>query len=130
MELLLITLAIYFFIKGRKNKVKKGDIDAQLRELIDSENDSTGVAVEIKNYLLAVLEDDKNDKEKYSDEKLAWGKSILDKSGAAGFYFMSDIACQLALLTTATANNIPTQLDLNSDQVITPEYIINSVIKI
>ncbi len=137
MEYLLLGFAIYFYLNYRERKkerkrakIKKGDLDAQLSDLLTNSDDPTSMGAEIKRYLLAVLDDDKNDREKYSDEKLAWGQKIIDRTGANGLYFMTDIACQLALLTTATINGIPTQIDTASGKVITPEYIIHSVIKI
>ena len=137
MEYLFLGLAIYFYLnyrerkkERRRAKFKDSDLDAQMSDLLTNSDDPTSMGAEIKRYLLAVLEDDKNDREKYSDEKLAWGQKIIDRTGANGLYFMTDIACQLALLTTATINNIPTQIDTSSGKVITPEYIIHSVIKI
>ena len=137
MEYLLLGFAIYFYLnyrekkkERRRAKIKDRDLDAQLTDLLTNSDDPTSMGAEIKRYLLAVLEDDKNDREKYSDEKLAWGEKIIDRTGANGLYFMTDIACQLALLTTATINGIPTQIDTESGKVITPEYIIHSVIKI
>jgi hypothetical protein len=137
MEYLLLGFAIYFYLnyrekkkERRRAKIKDRDLDAQLTDLLTNSDDPTSMGAEIKRYLLAVLEDDKNDREKYSDEKLAWGEKIIDRTGANGLYFMTDIACQLALLTTATINGIPTQIDTASGKVITPEYIIHSVIKI
>ena len=137
MEYLLLGFAIYFYLnyrekkkERRRAKIKDRDLDAQLTDLLTNSDDPTSMGAEIKRYLLAVLDDDKNDREKYSDEKLAWGEKIIDRTGANGLYFMTDIACQLALLTTATINGIPTQIDTSSGKVITPEYIIHSVIKI
>ncbi len=137
MEYLLLGFAIYFYLnyrekkkERRRAKIKDRDLDAQLTDLLTNSDDPTSMGAEIKRYLLAVLEDDKNDREKYSDEKLAWGEKIIDRTGANGLYFMTDIACQLALLTTATINGIPTQIDTSPGKVITPEYIIHSVIKI
>ena len=137
MEYLLLGFAIYFYLNYREKKkerkrakIKDSDLDAQLTDLLTNSDDPTSMGAEIKRYLLAVLDDDKNDREKYSDEKLAWGQKIIDRTGANGLYFMTDIACQLALLTTATINGIPTQIDTTSGKVITPEYIIHSVIKI
>lgn len=137
MEYLLLGFAIYFYLNYREKKkerkrakIKDSDLDAQLTDLLTNSDDPTSMGAEIKRYLLAVLDDDKNDREKYSDEKLAWGQKIIDRTGANGLYFMTDIACQLALLTTAIINGIPTQIDTASGKVITPEYIIHSVIKI
>jgi hypothetical protein len=135
-EFILLFLFFWWFFNRkeirakRKATLKKPTLDQELAQLSENFDDPAAIGSEIKRYLLAVLEDDKNDRPKYSDEKLAWGEKILDRTGANGLYFMTDIACQLALVATATANGIPTQIDTSLGKNITPEYIINSVIKI
>jgi hypothetical protein len=135
-EFILLFLFFWWFFNRkerrakRKASLKKPNLDQELAQLSENFDDPAAIGSEIKRYLLAVLEDEKNDRPKYSDEKLAWGQKILDRTGANGFFFMTDIACQLALLITATVNGIPTQIDTTSGNNITPEYIIHSVIKI
>lgn len=144
-EFILIFLFFWWFFnrrerrKSKESKRKSGlintlfnkpTLDQELVELTSNLDDPTSMGVEIKRYLIAVLEDEKNDRPKYSDEKLAWGEKILERTGANGLFFMTDIACQLALLNAATINQIPTQIDTTAGKNFTPEYIINSVIKI
>jgi hypothetical protein len=135
-EFILLFLFFWWFFNRkerrakRKASLKKPNLDQELAQLSENFDDPAAIGSEIKRYLLAVLEDEKNDRPKYSDEKLAWGQKILDRTGANGLFFMTDIACQFALLTTATVNGIPTQIDTTSGKNITPEYIIHSVIKI
>jgi hypothetical protein len=130
MEFLLFAILIYLFLSRRDRKKRKiRTLDAELQELIQSSNNSKEISLEIKNYILALLDDDKNDRETYSDERLAQAEAILSRSGPSGFYFVSDIAGKLAQLLAAQANGIPTQIDNRSDSSITPEYIINAVIK-
>jgi hypothetical protein len=135
-EFILLFLFFWWFFNrkekraGRKVGLKKPTLDQELAQLSDNFDDPAAMGSEIKRYLLAVLEDEKNDRPKYSDERLAWGQKILDRTGANGLFFMTDIACQLALLTTATVNGIPTQIDTTSGKNITPEHIIHSIIQI
>ncbi len=49
--------------KERKRKLFKPSLDQELKELIQSEDNSTGIALSVKKYLLDVLDDDKNDRE-------------------------------------------------------------------
>jgi len=65
--------------KERKRKLFKPSLDQELKELIQSEDNSTGIALSVKQYLLDVLDDDNNDREKYSDARLTQGQEILDK---------------------------------------------------
>jgi hypothetical protein len=117
--------------KTKRARLFKPSIDQQLQELIQAEDNSTGIALSVKQFLLDVLDDDKNDREKYSDARLAQGQVILDKAGASALYFMADIATQLSLVASAQINGIPNNVEAElKDGAATPENIINKVIKI
>ena len=116
--------------KNRKRKFFKPSLDQELKELIQSEDNSTGIALSVKQYLLDVLDDDKNDREKYSEDRLSQGQEILDKAGASALYFMADIATQLSIVASAQINGIPNNVEADLRGSATPENIINKVIKI
>ena len=116
--------------KERKRKLFKPSLDQELKELIQSEDNSTGIALSVKQYLLDVLDDDKNDKEKYSEERLTQGQEILDKAGASALYFMADIATQLSIVASAQINGIPNNVEADLRGNASPENITNKVIKI
>ena len=116
--------------KERKRKLFKPSLDQELKELIQSEDNSTGIALSVKQYLLDVLDDDKNDKEKYSEQRLTQGQEILDKAGASALYFMADIATQLSIVASAQINGIPNNVEADLRGNASPENIINKVIKI
>jgi hypothetical protein len=130
MELLLLTIGIYLLLNSRKKRSKEKDFDTQLRQLIQAEDNSTGIALSVKQYLLDVLDDDNNDREKYSDARLSQGQMILDKAGASALYFMADIATQLSIVASAQINGIPNNVEADLRGSATPENIINKVIKI
>ena len=132
-----IALFIFFywlinlFDKRKKRRSwRKPTLDQELAQLIQSSDNATGIALEVKQYLLDVLDDDKNDREKYSDARLAQGQLILDKAGASAFYFMADIATQLSIVASAQINGIPNNVEADLRGAATPENIINKVIKI
>ena len=85
LEFILLFLFFFWFFnrnqKRNKGKLFKPSMDQELKELIQAEDNSTGIALSVKQYLLDVLDDDKNDREKYSDQRLAQGQQILDKAG-------------------------------------------------
>ena len=133
--LLLFAFFWWFFNRNerRKNKKRslfKPSLDQELKELIQSEDNSTGIALSVKQYLLDVLDDDKNDREKYSQSRLDQGQLILDKAGASALYFMADIATQLSIVASAQINGIPNNVEAELRGAATPENIINKVIKI
>jgi len=132
-----ILLFIFFYwlssILGKNRKKhswRKPSLDQELRQLIQSDDNSTGVALSVKQYLLDVLDDDYNDREKYSDARLAQGQAILDKAGSSAFYFIADIATQLSIVASAQMNGIPNNVEADLRGSATPENIINKVIKI
>ena len=132
-----IALFIFFywlinlFDKRKKRRSwRKPTLDQELAQLIQSSDNATGIALEVKQYLLDVLDDDKNDREKYSDARLTQGQVILDKAGPSALYFMADIATQLSLVVSAQLNGIPNNIEAELQAKATPENIINKVIKI
>ena len=113
-----IALFIFFywlinlFDKRKKRRSwRKPTLDQELAQLIQSSDNATGIALEVKQYLLDVLDDDKNDREKYSDARLTQGQVILDKAGSSALYFMADIATQLSLVVSAQLNGIPNNIE-------------------
>jgi hypothetical protein len=116
--------------KEKRRKLFKPSLDQELKELIQAEDNSTGIALSVKQYLLDVLDDDKNDREKYSEDRLTQGQEILDKAGASALYFMADIATQLSLVASAQMNGIPNNVEADLRGQATPENIINKVIMI
>ena len=129
LELFLISVGISLLYKFGKIKKKQG-LDAELKELIESSENSTGVALDIKNFLLRVIQDDKNDAEKFSDEQLAEAERIIERAGSSAFYWMTDIAAQMTMLATAQLNGFPTNVSQELGDSATPEQVIDTVVKI
>jgi len=129
-------VGLFFYLLLRKTKSQKlqkarkvRGVDAELKEIIESDNDATGIAFEIKAFLLSVIEDDKNDLEKFSDARIAQAGRILDRAGPSAMYWMTDIAAQLAFLGAAQVNGIATNVNLELGESATPEQIVNIVVK-
>ena len=84
-EFLFIAALVYLYMERRSRKKREGrkmrGLDAELKTLIDDDGDKTGIAFEIKQYLLAIVEDDKNDVEKFSDARIAQAERILSEGG-------------------------------------------------
>ena len=126
-------VGLFFFLLLRKTKSQRvrrvRGVDAELKAIIESDNDATGIAFEIKAFLLSVIEDDKNDLEKFSDARIAQAGRILDRAGPSAMYWMTDIAAQLAFLGAAQVNGITTNVNLELGESATPEQIVNVVVK-
>ena len=129
LETLFFTTLIFLFITRTKKKRRPHTIDGELKELIQSDQENKGIALEIKNYLLAIIASNNNDEAKFSDDHLAKAQEILDKAGPGAFYWMSDIAAQLALLAAAQINGIPTNVNAELGESATAEDVVRVVVK-
>ena len=128
-ELLALTALIYLFLNRKKRTRKKRTLDAELKHLIQESNDATAIGSDIKRFLLDVLNDNSNDQEKFSDARIAQAQRILDRAGPASFYWMTEIAAQLATLAAAQINGIPTNVNAELGGSATPEAIVKIVVK-
>jgi len=132
-EFLYIAALVYLYLERRARKKREGrrmrGLDAELKSLIENDGDKTGIAFEIKQYLLAIIEDDKNDLEKFSDARIEQAARILDRAGPSAMYWMTDIAAQFAFLAAAQKNGIPTNIDAKVGEHATPEAIVKAVVK-
>jgi hypothetical protein len=128
-ELLALTALIYLFLNRKKRTRKPRTLDAELKHLIQESNDATAIGSDIKRFLLDVLNDNSNDQEKFSDARIAQAQRILDRAGPASFYWMTEIAAQLATLAAAQINGIPTNVNAELGGSATPEAIVKIVVK-
>ncbi|CAB5118655.1 unannotated protein [freshwater metagenome] len=128
-ELLFFTILIYLFLNRTKHRKKLRGLDAELRDLVENSNDATGIGLDIKNFLLRVIEDDNNDVEKFSDRQLAEAQRILDRAGPGALYWMTEIAAQLAFLGAAQINGIPTNVNHELGESATAADIVKVVIR-
>ena len=132
-EFLFVAALVYLYLERRARKRRAGKklrgLDAELKAIIKDDGDKTGIAFEIKQYLLVIIEDDKNDVEKFSDARIQQAQRILDRAGPNAMYWMTDIAAQLAFLAAAQINGIATSVDAKVGESATPEAIVNAVVK-
>lgn len=128
-ETLFFALLIFLFLNRSKRRKKPRGLDAELKELIENSNDATGIGLEIKGFLLDLINDEKNDAEKFSDARLAQAQRIIDRAGPGAMYWMTDIAAQLAFLAAAQINGIPTNVNAELPDAATPEDIVRIVVR-
>ena len=128
-ELLALTALIYLFLSRKKRARKPRTLDAELKHLIQESNDATAIGSDIKRFLLDVLNDNANDQEKFSDARIAQAQRILDRAGPASFYWMTEIAAQLATLSAAQINGISTNVNVELGNSATPEAVVTIVVK-
>jgi hypothetical protein len=132
-EVLFIAALVYLYMERKARKKREGKrmrgLDAELKAIIEQDGDKTGIAFEIKQYLLAIIEDAHSDVEKFSDSRIAQADRILDRAGPSAMYWMTDIAAQLAFLAAAKVNGTATSVDSKIGTSTTPEAIVKAVVK-
>ena len=129
-EFLLLTLVIFLFLNRTKKKRKPRTLDGQLKELITQSSDATSIAVDIKRYLLNTINDNNNDVPKFSQAQILEAQRIIDRAGPVALYWMSDIAAQLAVLSAAQINGLPTNVEQKLGSSATPQAVVEVVAKI
>ena len=129
LETLLLALLIFLFLNRNRGPKKVRGLDAELKELIEDANYSTGIGLEIKSLLLDVINDNRMDREKFSDARLAQAQGILDRAGPGAFYWMSDIAAQLAFLAAAQINGVATNVNIELGESATAEDVVRVVVR-
>ena len=129
LETLLLALLIFLFLNRNRGSKKVRGLDAELKELIEDANYSTGIGLEIKGLLLDVINDNRADREKFSDARLAQAQGILDRAGPGAFYWMSDIAAQLAFLAAAQINGVATNVNIELGESATAEDVVQVVVR-
>jgi hypothetical protein len=137
-ELFLFTIFTYLFYQALYKSIAKlvtrlrkpRNLDAELRQLIESSSDNTAIALEIKTFLLDLINDAKNDHEKFSDPRINQAQGILDRAGPSAFYWMTEISAQLCLLAAAQINGIPTNVSAELGSSATAEDIVRIVVKV
>ena len=134
MESILIILAISIWWAFRDNKKKTErparNLDEEYRELIQTHLQTIESGNAIKNYLLQVLADCQNGRAKFSEPSLKRAGEIFEMAGPGGYYWLAEIAAQFFLLSTAQINQIPTSVDLALKAPVTPEQLVNEVVRV
>ena len=129
-EFALLTLVIFLFLNRKKKKRKPRTLDGQLQELITQSTDATSIAVDIKRYLLNTINNNNNDVPKFSEAQILEAQRIIDRAGPVALYWMSDIAAQLAVLSAAQLNGLPTNVEEKLGSSATPQAVVEAVVKI
>ena len=137
-ELFVFTVFTYLFFRALAKSITKlvnrlckpRNLDAELRQIIESSSDNTAIALEIKTFLLDLINDAKNDYEKFSDPRINQAQGILDRAGPSAFYWMTEISAQLCLLAAAQINGIPTNVSAELGSSATAEDIVRIVVKV
>ncbi len=129
LEFLFVASLVGYFLT-RQKKRRKVSLDDEYRELIESSERTKKSAEEIREFLLRVIADERNDVESFNDSQLAEAKRILDKTGPGAFFWMTHIAAQLAFVSASQINEIPTNVDVALNGSATAEEVVKIVVQV
>jgi len=129
LEFFLIGALIGIFLTRHKRR-KRLNLDAELRDLIITAERTKESAVEIRSFLLRVIADERNGIESFNDSQLAEARRIIEKIGPGAFFWMTHIATQLAYLSAAQINGLPTNVNAELGDSATAEDVVRIVVQV
>jgi hypothetical protein len=105
-------------------------IDRELIQILDEHQRVRADASMVRDFLLRVIADNRDGVEKFSDEALADAAAIIEQVGAGAFYWMTDIAAQMVVLSEATLKGFSTNVSEELGANATAESIVELVVRV
>lgn len=105
-------------------------IDRELTEILDEHARVRGDASLVRDFLLRVLADNRDGVEKFSDAALEEAAEIIDQIGPGSFYWMTDIAAQMVVLSEATLRGFSTNVSVELGANATSDSIVELVVRL
>ncbi len=110
--------------------LRQARIDAELQEIITEGNRTRESAGAIRDFLLKVLQEDIDGKEKFNDEILQEAARLIEEIGPGAFYWMTDIAVQMTVLAQCALRGIPTNVEAELGKDAGAKEIVKCVVRI
>ena len=105
-------------------------MDAELQEIITEGNRTRESANAIREFLLKVLQEDLDGKEKFNDEILQEAAELIQELGPGAFYWMTDIAVQMTVLAQCALRDMPTNVEAELGKDASAADIIKNVVRV
>lgn len=105
-------------------------IDAELQEIINEGNRTRESANTIRDFLLKVLQEDMDGKEKFNDEILEEAAELIEELGPGAFYWMTDIAVQMTVLAQCALRGVPTNVEAELGKDASAAEIVRCVVRV
>ena len=105
-------------------------MDAELAQILDEHDRVKQDASDIRDYLLWVLEQDRNGVEKFNDEALERAAELIEQVGPGAFYWMTDIAAQMVVLSEATLRGFSTNVSVELGATADADSIVELVVRL
>jgi hypothetical protein len=117
-------------IKSFFTALRHARIDAELQEIITEGNRTREHANTIREFLLKVLQEDIDGKEKFNDEILQEAAELIEDLGPGAFYWMTDIAVQMTVLAQCALRDVPTNVEAELGKDASAADIIKNVVRV
>jgi len=105
-------------------------MDYELNKILFDARQSTDKAILIRDFLLKVLQEDIDGKEKFNDEILQEAAELIEDVGPGAFYWMADIAVQMTVLAQCALRDVPTNVEAELGKDASAEEIVRCVVRI
>ena len=105
-------------------------MDKELEQILIEGRRTRESAEQIRDFLLKVLQEDIDGKEKFNDEILAEAAELIEDLGAGAFYWMADIAVQMTVLAQCALRDVPTNVEAELGKDASAEQIIKCVVRV
>jgi len=119
-----------FYLEGMFTWFKHRAIDRVLIQILDEHQRVRTDASMVRDFLLRVIADNRDGVEKFSDEALEDAAAIIEQVGAGAFYWMTDIAAQMVVLSEATLKGMDTNVSVELGANATAESIVELVVRV
>ena len=117
-------------IKSFFTALRHARLDAELQEIITEGNRTRESASAIREFLLKVLQEDIDGKEKFNDEILQEAAELIEELGPGAFYWMADIAVQMTVLAQCFLREVPTNVKAELGKDASAKEIIRCVVRV
>jgi len=117
-------------IKSFFTALRHARMDTELQEIITEGNRTRESANAIREFLLKVLQEDIDGKEKFNDEILQEAAELIEELGPGAFYWMTDIAVQMTVLAQCALRDMPTNVEAELGKDASAADIIKNVVRI
>ena len=117
-------------IKYFLSALRQARIDAELQEIIAEGNRTRESAATIREFLLKVLQEDIEGKEKFNDEILQEAAELIEELGPGAFYWMTDIAVQMTVLAECALRDVSTNVQAELGKEASAAEIVRCVVRV
>ena len=105
-------------------------MDYELQSILIAARESSEKATMIRDFLLKVLQEDLEGKEKFNDEILEDAAELLEEVGPGALYWMADIAVQMTTLAQCAMRDMPTNVEAELGKDASAEEIVMCVVRV